>query len=228
MGWEMADSGVDVADHRNPVSESGPVLVLVIDRDFRGACCSFVISFFRDPEGNVPADEKVIVAPATGRIVDISTVNEPNYLKGDAIRVAIFLSVFDVHVQRSPLAGTIKAVGYQPGKFLDVRHADASALNEFRWIGIEASDGYRVTVRQIAGLIARRIVAWADEGATARQGGTVWHDQIWFPRRNLPAARHAHRGQGRRLRDRRRDHPCPTTLNRTLFPHRRRTVKTRR
>jgi phosphatidylserine decarboxylase len=127
------------------------------------ALLAFTISFFRDPEAAVPADEKLIVAPATGKIVEIKPVD-------DKIMVAIFLSVFDVHVQRSPIAGTIKRVQYQAGKFLDVRHPQASAQNEYRLLEIEAADGFRVTVRQIAGLIARRIVGWRGEGATLAKG----------------------------------------------------------
>ena len=123
----------------------------------------FTISFFRDPAAPIPADEKIIVAPATGKIVEITPV-------GETTMVAIFLSVFDVHVQRAPMAGTIKAVEYRPGKFLDVRHSQASAQNEYRQIVIEAPDGYRVTVRQIAGLIARRIVGWRGEGAVLAKG----------------------------------------------------------
>jgi len=123
----------------------------------------FTISFFRDPNVTVPADEKVIVAPATGRIVEIKSV-------GETTRVAIFLTIFDVHVQRTPIAGTIQSVEYRPGKFLDVRDPQASASNEYRQIVVEAPDGYRVTVRQIAGLIARRIVGWCGEGATLTKG----------------------------------------------------------
>ncbi len=78
--------------------------------------------------------------------------------------IAIFLSIFDVHVQRSPVAGTVKLVKYNPGKFLDARHPDAPARNESRTVGIETSDGFRVVIRQIAGLIARRIVGWKNEG----------------------------------------------------------------
>lgn len=126
------------------------------------ALLGFTISFFRDPEARVPADEKLIVAPATGKIVEIH-----------GNRVAIFLSVFDVHVQRAPMAGTIKRVEYCAGKFLDVRHPDASAMNEYRLIEMETADGYRVSVKQIAGLIARRIVGWAGEGATVAKGERI-------------------------------------------------------
>ena len=130
----------------------------------------FTISFFRDPEANVPADPKLIVAPATGRIVEIKTVSEPHFLKGEATMVAVFLSIFDVHVQRAPIGGTIQLVQYNKGKFLDARNPNASLQNENRIVGIESADGFRVTVRQIAGLIARRIVGWAGQGARWRKG----------------------------------------------------------
>ena len=130
------------------------------------ALLAFTIAFFRDPEAVAPADDWVIVAPATGKIVEITPVSETTM-------VAIFLSVFDVHVQRAPIAGTIKRVQYHAGKFLDARHPDASALNESRLIEMETADGYRVVVKQIAGLIARRIVGWAGEGATLAKGERI-------------------------------------------------------
>ncbi len=126
----------------------------------------FTLSFFRDPDRVVPADPKVIVAPADGRIVEVKPA-------GQGTMVAIFLSVFDVHVQRAPLAGTIRRVRYHPGKFLDARRAEATSQNENREVEIEAADGFRVTVRQIAGLIARRIVGWAGEGAPVQQGERI-------------------------------------------------------
>lgn len=130
----------------------------------------FTVSFFRDPERNVPTAEKLILAPADGRIVEIKTVDEPHFLKSEATMVAIFLSVFDVHVQRAPMAGTIKFVQYNKGRFLDARNPQASLVNENRLIAIESPDGFRVAVRQIAGLIARRIVGWADTGAKVAKG----------------------------------------------------------
>ena len=130
----------------------------------------FTISFFRDPTRALPAETNAIVAPADGRIVEIKTVHEPHFLNGPATMVAIFLSVFDVHVQRAPIDGEIKFVQYNPGKFLDARDATASLQNENRVVGIESVDGFRVTVRQIAGLIARRIVGWADTGAKLKKG----------------------------------------------------------
>lgn len=139
-----------------------PILPLVL--------LAFTISFFRDPEANVPPDPKFIVAPATGKIVEIRTVSEPHFIRGEATRVSIFLSVFDVHVQRAPIGGQIKFVQYNPGKFLDARNPSASLQNENRVVGIESADGFRVTVRQISGLIARRIVGWAGQGAALAKG----------------------------------------------------------
>jgi phosphatidylserine decarboxylase len=102
--------------------------------------------------------------------MEIRTVHEPYFLNGEATMVAIFLSVFDVHVQRAPIDGEIKFVKYHKGKFLDARNMNASLENENRVIGLVAADGYRVTVRQIAGMIARRIVGWADPGAKLARG----------------------------------------------------------
>jgi phosphatidylserine decarboxylase len=130
----------------------------------------FTISFFRDPEANVPPDPRIIVAPATGKIVEIKAVHEPHFLKGEATMVAVFLSIFDVHVQRAPISGTIRFVRYNTGKFLDARHPNASLQNENRVVGIESADGFRVTMRQISGLIARRIVGWAGEGVPLAKG----------------------------------------------------------
>jgi phosphatidylserine decarboxylase len=130
----------------------------------------FGVLFFRDPGRPNPGIEGAILAPADGKVVDISRVPEERFLRGEAIRVAIFLSVFDVHVQRMPIAGGIKVVHSQSGRHLDARDGRAGALNESRFLGIEAEDGFRVVVRQIAGKIARRIVGWAGEGSVLRQG----------------------------------------------------------
>lgn len=133
----------------------------------------FVFSFFRDPTRAIPADPKLIVSPTDGRVVEIRTVNEPLYFKGEAKLVGIFMNVFNVHVQRAPVAGKIELVKYFPGQFLDVRDLHAGTVNENRFIGIKSDDGSPVGVRQIAGLIARRIVGWADEGAVLAKGDRI-------------------------------------------------------
>jgi phosphatidylserine decarboxylase len=128
-----------------------------------------IACFFRDPERKVPGDEKIIVAAADGRIVGVEEVDETVFGLGRCKRISIYLSVLDVHVNRMPVDGTIKKTIHKPGKFLDVRHPDCSLLNEYLAWHIETPRG-PVMVRQIAGLIARRIVAWAKENQTLPRG----------------------------------------------------------
>jgi phosphatidylserine decarboxylase len=129
----------------------------------------FVLYFFRDPERAVPADETIIVSAADGLVVSVEEYDEPDFHLGPMIRIAVFLSVFDVHVNRSPVAGVVKSTVYKAGQFLDVRHPDSSTRNECRSWWLVTGHG-SVAVRQIAGLIARRIVAWSGEGATLERG----------------------------------------------------------
>ena len=129
----------------------------------------FVDFFFRDPERAVPADEKIIVSAADGLVVSVEEMEEPDFQMGRMIRIAVFLSVFDVHVNRSPVAGRVKSTIYKAGEFLDVRHPDSSTRNECRSWWFETTGG-PVAVRQIAGLVARRIVAWSKEGDSLPRG----------------------------------------------------------
>jgi phosphatidylserine decarboxylase len=129
----------------------------------------FVLYFFRDPERPVPPDEKIIVSAADGLVVDVVEMDEPDFKLGKMKRVAVFLSVFDVHVNRSPVEGRVKSTTYKAGDFLDVRHPDSSIRNECRSWWLETPQG-PVAVRQIAGLVARRIVAWSKEGDNLRRG----------------------------------------------------------
>jgi phosphatidylserine decarboxylase len=130
---------------------------------------AFVIYFFRDPERAVPADPALIVAAADGLVVGVDEMEEPDFHLGPMIRVAVFLSVFDVHINRSPVEGVVKSSIYKAGQFLDVRHPDSSTRNECRSWWIDTAGG-PVAVRQIAGLIARRIVAWAGEDSPLQRG----------------------------------------------------------
>jgi phosphatidylserine decarboxylase len=129
----------------------------------------FVTYFFRDPERIVPADEAIIVSAADGLVVGVDKMEEPDFHLGPMIRIAVFLSVFDVHINRSPVAGVVKSTVYKAGQFLDVRHPDSSTRNECRSWWLETAQG-SVAVRQIAGLIARRIVAWAGEDSALARG----------------------------------------------------------
>jgi len=132
----------------------------------------FVVYFFRDPERAVPSDEKIIVSAADGLVVGVDELEEPDFQLGRMRRIAVFLSVFDVHVNRAPVTGLVKKTTYKPGQFLDVRHPDCSTRNECLSWSVETLSG-PVAVRQIAGLIARRIVAWSSEGATWERGERI-------------------------------------------------------
>jgi len=129
----------------------------------------FILYFFRDPERAVPVDEAIIVSAADGLVVSVGEMEEPDFHLGPMIRIAVFLSVFDVHVNRSPVVGEVKSTIYKAGQFLDVRHPESSTRNECRSWWLETAGG-PVAVRQIAGLIARRIVAWAGEGSALERG----------------------------------------------------------
>jgi len=129
----------------------------------------FVCYFFRDPERVVPADPNLIVSAADGLVVSVEEYEEPDFHLGPMIRIAVFLSVFDVHVNRSPVAGVVNSTVYKAGEFLDVRHKESSTRNECRSWWLDTPHG-PVAVRQIAGLIARRIVAWSREGDALERG----------------------------------------------------------
>ena len=130
---------------------------------------AYTFYFFRDPERAVPTDENVVVAAADGVIAGVEEIEEPEVVKATMKRVAIFLSVFDVHTNRAPVAGTVTYTQRRVGKMLDARHPDASKLNECRTWAIEHG-GKTVVVRQITGAIARRIVAWAQVGQSVARG----------------------------------------------------------
>jgi phosphatidylserine decarboxylase len=129
----------------------------------------WVAYFFRDPERTGERGARIAIAPADGKVVHITEVDEPAFIKGRAVRVSIFMNVFNVHVNRYPVSGTVRYVHYNPGKFLNAAVEKASLENEQSSVGIEVGDS-RILVRQIAGLIARRIVTYSKEGAKVEQG----------------------------------------------------------
>jgi phosphatidylserine decarboxylase len=130
----------------------------------------WVAYFFRDPERVGERGETLVVAPADGKIVQITEVDEPAFLQTRAIRVSIFMNVFNVHVNRYPVSGTVQYVHYNKGKFLNAAADKASLENEQSSVGIQTGAGARVLVRQIAGLIARRIVTYSRISDRAQQG----------------------------------------------------------
>jgi phosphatidylserine decarboxylase len=134
-----------------------------------GVLCLFVAFFFRNPERDVPEDEVLIMSPADGTVMGVCEVYEDQFLEAVGIKVTIFLSVFDVHVNRSPIAGEIKFQQYTCGRFRPAYKESAGCENERHTIGLE-NDRMRVLVTQIAGLIARRIVSWVTLGSTLERG----------------------------------------------------------
>lgn len=129
----------------------------------------YTLYFFRDPERASPADPRAVVAAADGLVVEIKEMNEPLVTKTAMRRVAIFLSVFDVHTNRAPIDGTVTFRQHTVGKMLDARHADATTLNESMTWAIENPRGTLV-IRQITGAIARRIVGWSQVGDVLAKG----------------------------------------------------------
>ena len=129
----------------------------------------WVVAFFRDPIRPGPRGERYVLAAAEGHVVHVIETDEPMYVKERSVRISIFLSVFDVHVNRYPVDGAVELVHYNKGKFLHAADEKASVDNEQSSIGLRGPRG-RVLVRQIAGLIARRIVTDAKPGDRVTQG----------------------------------------------------------
>ncbi|HWR39939.1 MAG TPA: phosphatidylserine decarboxylase family protein [Patescibacteria group bacterium] len=134
-----------------------------------GVLLCFVTFFFRNPNRLPPADEDLILSPADGKVMSICEVYDDQYLEADAIKVTVFLSVFDVHVNRSPIAGEIKYQQYTCGRFRPAYKAAASYENERHAIGLENSR-VRILVTQVAGILARRIVSWVTLGNILDRG----------------------------------------------------------
>lgn len=135
-----------------------------------GGLTIFIVSFFRDPERDIPSETDAIISPADGRIIIVDRVFEDRFMKQDAIKISIFMNVFNVHVNRVPASGKVSGVFYNPGKFFSADKDKASLENEQNALLIEADNSKRFVVNQIAGLIARRIVCYAKEGDKIERG----------------------------------------------------------
>jgi len=129
----------------------------------------WVAYFFRDPERTGERGKQLVIAPADGKIVQIAVVDEPAFVQSKAQRISIFMNVFNVHVNRYPVSGTVQYVHYNKGKFINAAADKASLENEQSSVGIE-TESNRILVRQIAGLIARRIVTYSKVGEKVNQG----------------------------------------------------------
>ena len=144
---------------------------------------AFILYFFRDPERIVPADPAVVVSPADGRVMEIVDQAMGSW---PGRRVSIFLAIWDVHVNRAPLAGRIRKLEYRPGRFLAAMRSRASAENEQNVIHLSTERG-EIVLKQIAGWIARRVLCWKAEGDTVALGERVGmirfgsRVDIWLP-----------------------------------------------
>ncbi len=134
-----------------------------------GLLTVWVVVFFRDPRRPGPRGDTLVIAPADGKVLSVSAVEETMYLHGQATRVSIFMNVFDVHVNRFPVSGEVDIVHYNPGEFVTASLEKASLVNEQASVGIVGPKG-PLLVRQIAGLVARRIVTDVAPGDAAVQG----------------------------------------------------------
>jgi phosphatidylserine decarboxylase len=136
------------------------------------ALVAVVVWFFRDPPRRVPEDSGVVVSPADGAIAEVTRLEHDEFIGGPAVKIGIFLSIFNVHINRAPLAGRVIKLKYEPGLFLNALNPDSRMLNENMWIGLEEDSPphRRLVVRQIAGLFARRIVCNLRPGETVARG----------------------------------------------------------
>lgn len=129
----------------------------------------FVLQFFRDPPRNVPQAPNIVLAPADGRIVAVERAHD-HYLQRDALKISVFMNVFNVHSNRSPVDGAVSEVWYHPGKFFNADLAKASLENERNAVWIKTKNGVDVTSVQVAGLIARRILCYVVPGDVLSRG----------------------------------------------------------
>ena len=131
---------------------------------------AFFLWFFRDPERHIPQGEGLVVSPADGKVTDVLRVSTP---EGESVRLSIFLSVFDVHVNRSPVGGLLSEVRYKKGEFLNALNPASAERNEQNLAIIKADEGYTVAFKMIAGLLARRIVFNPARGVRLERGQRI-------------------------------------------------------
>jgi phosphatidylserine decarboxylase len=160
MGWPLVALSL-LGGWIHPLLALGPAFFL-----------AFVLYFFRDPPRRVPEEAGLLVSPADGTVVDVTRLAHDEFLGGPAVRIGIFLSVFNVHINRAPAACRVVRLRYEPGKFLNALNPASATQNESLWIGLEedAPPYRRLVLRQIAGLFARRIVCNLRSGEHVTRG----------------------------------------------------------
>jgi phosphatidylserine decarboxylase len=130
----------------------------------------FLVSFFRDPERTIPTDTDALLSPADGTIISVGEMEEPDFPGGRAFRVSIFLSPFNVHVNRVPRTGRVVAIRYFKGRFVAATRGDCDKVNEQFWLDLEEPNGRLLRIKQVSGAVARRIVCWARPDEELRAG----------------------------------------------------------
>jgi phosphatidylserine decarboxylase len=135
----------------------------------------FTFYFFRDPDPMTPTGKNLVIAPGHGKVDAIDTTTEPDFMGGECQRVSIFLSVLDVHVQNAPVTARIAFFKHTPGQYLNALNADSAKFNENVLLGLECMEplGEKISVRLIAGLIARRIVPWVQQNDPVQRGERI-------------------------------------------------------
>jgi phosphatidylserine decarboxylase len=123
------------------------------------ALFALLLYFFRDPQRIPPAGEGLFLAPADGQVVEVKRVHEPRFLRGEGLKIGIFMSLLDVHVNRAPVEGQVALTEHVPGQFLQAFRPEASEVNEHNLVGLRSRYG-RVLIKQVAGILARRVVCW--------------------------------------------------------------------
>lgn len=126
--------------------------------------------FFRDPERSASVEDSAVLSPADGVVIKLEEVDDQRFLKQRAVKISIFMSVFNVHVNRIPFSGSIEDIQYFPGKFVSANLDKASAENEHNAVILKTDNGAKIAFVQIAGLIARRIVCWISQGDRVTRG----------------------------------------------------------
>jgi phosphatidylserine decarboxylase len=132
----------------------------------------FIVFFFRNPKRKIPSFENIILSPADGKIIHVGECEEDRFLKESVLKVSIFMSIFDVHVNRAPASGKIVQRSYLPGRFLVANADKSSLLNEQNAFILETEDRFKILLIQIAGFVARRIVCYVKPGDTLSRGET--------------------------------------------------------
>ena len=178
-----------------------------------------IVYFFRDPPRRIPDAAGAIVAPADGKVVDVTPLEHYEFIGGPAVRIGIFLSIFNVHINRAPCAGKVVDTHYKPGEFLNAMRPDSAERNESMWIGFETLESPAAPLRRAADF---RHVCPADRlhaaaGAGCHAGREVWYDKARLADRADPARRRRNRGPARRQDPRRQRRSRPLDRSRPLI-----------